>query len=71
MYGFLDLLSFASSCSLITMGFAYLSEDKKKTDRVIVFTFFYIMGHRYVPDIMGEDGFYHPVSPHAVPEQVF
>jgi AraC-like DNA-binding protein len=44
MYGFLDLLAFASSCSLITMGIVYLSEDRKKADRVIVFTFFLLWG---------------------------
>jgi AraC-like DNA-binding protein len=44
MYGFLDLLAFASSCSLITMGFVYLSEDKKKGDRLIVFTFLLLWG---------------------------
>lgn len=43
MYGFLDLLTFASSCSLITMGFVYLADDKK-SDRVIVFTFFLLWG---------------------------
>ncbi len=44
MYSFLDLLTFASSCSLITMGFVYLSENRKKADRIIVFAFFLLWG---------------------------
>ncbi len=44
MYGFLDLSAFASSCSLITVGFVYLSDNKKMADRVIVFSFFLLWG---------------------------
>jgi AraC-like DNA-binding protein len=42
MYGPLDLLAFASSCSLITMGFVYLAD--KRADRWIVFAFFALWG---------------------------
>jgi AraC-like DNA-binding protein len=44
MYDFLDLTVFASSCSLITMGFVYLLDNQKKADRVIIFIFFLIWG---------------------------
>jgi len=42
MYGFLDLFAFASSCSLITIGFVYLSENK--SDRIVIFAFFALWG---------------------------
>lgn len=44
MYGFLELTAFASSCSLITMGFVYLSDNKKMADRVVVFSFLLLWG---------------------------
>jgi AraC-like DNA-binding protein len=42
MYGPLDLLTFASSCSLITMGFVYLADHK--SDRWIIFLLFGLWG---------------------------
>jgi AraC-like DNA-binding protein len=44
MYGFLELTAFASSCSLITTGFVYLSDNRKRADRVIVFSFLLLWG---------------------------
>ena len=58
MDSLLNLLVFASACSLITIAFGYFSEDRKKAEKIIIFIVCFLWGVDSLFLLSEETGFY-------------